>query len=54
MAEKSVTDAQLIRDYYSRLKPEIIKKIYHIYETDMHLFGYSFNLTTLEAGGFAD
>jgi len=49
---ESVRDAALIKDYYSRLKPETVEKIYYLYERDMKLFGYTFNLKTLEAGGF--
>jgi len=49
---ESVRDAALIKDYYARLKPETVEKIYHLYERDMKLFGYTFNPETLEAGGF--
>jgi len=49
---ESVTDAALIKDYYARLKPQTVEKIYHLYERDMKLFGYTFNPKTLEAGGF--
>ena len=45
-------DAELIKDYFSKLSPKTVEKIYRIYENDMNLFGYSFNLNTLESGGF--
>ena len=51
---KPSNDTQRIKDYFARLRPDIVKKIYEIYEKDMLLFGYTFNVLTLEAGGFHD
>ena len=39
-----------IKEYFSKLKPETVKKIYEIYAKDMVLFGYTFNFTSLKAG----
>jgi len=48
--KKKLSEAALIKEYYARLKPEVVEKIYKLYEKDMKLFGYTFNTTTLEAG----
>nr|XP_039251199.1 uncharacterized protein LOC120328736 [Styela clava] len=41
-----------IKKYISTLRPNVIAKLYEIYEQDFTIFGYTFNFTTLEAGGF--
>lgn len=41
-----------IKKFMSALQPEVIEKLYKIYEKDFQYFGYTFNKTTLEAGGF--
>nr|XP_039251351.1 carbohydrate sulfotransferase 10-like [Styela clava] len=41
-----------IKKYMSKLEPSVIKGLYKIYEKDFQFFGYTFNFTTLEAGGF--
>ena len=46
------TEAQRIEDYYSRLRPDIIERIYKLYENDMLLFGYTFVTSRIDAGGF--
>ena len=50
--DENTNDAALIKQYYSILSPDIVEKIYHVYEKDLNLFGYSFNPKTLESGGF--
>ena len=42
---------EIVKEYYSKLKSSTVKKILELYEVDMLMFGYTFNLTTLEAGG---
>ncbi|XP_076820773.1 carbohydrate sulfotransferase 11-like [Clavelina lepadiformis] len=50
---KSKDPAALIKDYYfSQLKPDVIERILSIYKLDMETFGYTFNKTTLTAGGW--
>lgn len=41
-----------IKKYISRLHPDVIQKLYKIYEYDFRIFGYTFDLETLESGGF--
>ncbi|XP_077968390.1 carbohydrate sulfotransferase 10-like isoform X2 [Styela clava] len=41
-----------IKYYMSKLQPNIVKRLYEVYKEDFDTFGYSFNFTTLEAGGF--
>nr|XP_039250366.1 uncharacterized protein LOC120328046 [Styela clava] len=41
-----------IKKYMSMLPPTVVQKLYKLYEADFDYFGYTFNLTTLEAGGF--
>ncbi|CAK8671706.1 carbohydrate sulfotransferase 10-like [Clavelina lepadiformis] len=45
---------ELIKEYFSKLDRNVTKRIYSLYENDMKTFGYSFNLTTLKAGGWVE
>ena len=48
--KSKMKDNELVKKYFSELKPEIVKKILKIYQLDMDMFGYTFGLETLDIG----
>ncbi|CAK8671714.1 unnamed protein product [Clavelina lepadiformis] len=49
---QSKDPALFIKEYFSQLEPDVIERILSIYKVDMETFGYTFNITTLTAGGW--
>ncbi|XP_076820768.1 carbohydrate sulfotransferase 8-like [Clavelina lepadiformis] len=51
---KTEDPAAMIKEYFSQLEPNVIERILQIYKVDMETFGYTFNTTTLTAGGWGE
>ncbi|CAK8671715.1 unnamed protein product [Clavelina lepadiformis] len=49
---KSKDPAAVIKEHFSKVEPDVVERLLQFFKDDMETFGYTFNKTTLMAGGW--